>query len=86
MSESVMRWAPHPNTGHWHAVASCDLQVAERRGYAEALCGVQIPHPGLEHAVLPGDLACLPCVIGATADLRVLELAESNHRLRPVVG
>jgi len=68
-----MRWAPHPDNGYWHAVAPGDLQASDRRGYAEALCGVQIPHDGLDHSALPGDMACLPCVIGATADLRVLE-------------
>lgn len=69
-----MRWAPHPDNGHWHAVAPCDLARSETRGYAETLCGVQLPHAGLEHAVLPGDITCLPCVIGATSDLRMLEL------------
>jgi hypothetical protein len=76
-AESPMRWATHPDNGHWHAVAPCDLARSETRGYAEALCGEQLPHAGLEHAVLPGDLACLPCVIGATADLRVLDWVET---------
>lgn len=76
MSESVMRWAPHPDNGHWHAVAPCDLAKSGRLGYAEALCGVPLPHAGLEHAALPGVTACLPCVIGATADLRVLALVD----------
>lgn len=78
MTGPVMRWAPHPDNGHWHAVAPGDLGISEQRGYAEALCGVQIPHAGLEHGPLPGDVACLPCVIGATADLRVLELVDTD--------
>lgn len=72
---SAIRWAPHPDTGHWHAIAPCDLHNSAILGHAETLCGVQLPHAGLEHAVLPGDLACVPCLIGATADLRVSGLA-----------
>ncbi|MGH3515208.1 MAG: hypothetical protein ACRDQI_00805 [Pseudonocardiaceae bacterium] len=79
MSEPVMRWAAHPDSGHWHAIALSDLKMSEPRGYAEALCGVQLPHGGLEHVLLPGDLTCLPCVIGATADLRVLDWVDTTR-------
>jgi hypothetical protein len=71
MTEPVMRWVPYSDNGHWHAVAPVDLARSEQRGYAETLCGMQVPHAGLEHAALPGDEARLPCIIGATADLRV---------------
>ena len=74
MTAPEMRWAPHPDTGHWHAIARRDIDRSEGRGYVEALCGVPLPHAGLEHVALPGEAACLPCVIGATADLRVLAL------------
>ena len=47
--------------------------MSEQRGYAETFCGVQLPHAGLEHTALPEDMACLPCVIGTTAELRVLD-------------
>jgi hypothetical protein len=63
---------PHPSDGAWHAIAPGDLRASETCGYAEALCGAQLLHAGLEHAALPGDMACLPGLIGTTADLRVL--------------
>lgn len=61
MTAPVMRWAPHPNTGHWHAISPWDLGRSEMLGHAEALCSMQLPHEGLDHRVLPGDAACLPC-------------------------
>lgn len=51
------------------AIAPRDLDKSETLGYAEALCGVQLPDAGLEPLTVPTALVCLPCVIGATADL-----------------
>ncbi len=64
-----MLWAVHPGDERCHAIAPCDLDKSETLGYAEALCGVQLPNAGLEPLTVPTALVCLPCVIGATADL-----------------
>lgn len=65
----MMRWAVHPGDEHCHAVAPSDLDKSEALGYAEALCGARLPNAGLKSADRPWGLLCLPCVIGATADL-----------------
>ncbi|MGH4000401.1 MAG: hypothetical protein ACRDTJ_23405 [Pseudonocardiaceae bacterium] len=37
----------------------------------------------IEHAALPSDMACLPCVIGATADLHsYLHLRDEPSGIR----
>ncbi|MGH3786580.1 MAG: hypothetical protein ACRDRG_08525 [Pseudonocardiaceae bacterium] len=68
-----MRWAPHPASGHWHAIAPGDLDRSAMLGYAEGLCGVPLPHAGLSHWERPWGVSCVPCLIGATADLRLLD-------------
>ncbi|MGH3779030.1 MAG: hypothetical protein ACRDRR_25410 [Pseudonocardiaceae bacterium] len=69
MSAPEMLWALHPGDQHCHAVAPGDLDRSETLGYAETLCGAHLPDAGLESADRPWGVLCLPCVIGATADL-----------------
>ncbi len=66
---SEIRWALHPGDEHCHAVAPGDLRKSGTCGYAEALCGARVPGAGLESAERPWGVLCLPCAIGATADL-----------------
>jgi hypothetical protein len=69
MSAPEMLWAIHPGNEHCHAVAPSDLNKSETLGYAETLCGAHLPDAELEIADRPWGVVCLPCVIGATADL-----------------
>lgn len=72
--EVPMQWAPDPATAIWHAVASGDVAKSRLLGHCETLCGQShIPHAGLEPRLLPAAPQCLACLIGATADLRILD-------------
>jgi hypothetical protein len=64
-----MLWALHPGDKLCHAVAPGDLNKAETLGYAETLCGARLRADALECADRPWGLPCLPCAIGATAEL-----------------
>lgn len=64
-----MLWAQHPGDGLCHAIAPCDLANSATLGYAEAPCGAHLPDAWLESIDRPWGLLCVPCVIGATADL-----------------
>jgi hypothetical protein len=64
-----MLWALHPEDPHTHAILPDDLSRSPALGYAEALCGTQVPDAGLKTADRPWGVLCLPCAIGATADL-----------------
>jgi hypothetical protein len=64
-----MWWAVHPADQLCHAIEPIDLARVGMRGYAEALCGSELPAEGLEPAGRPWGGLCLPCIIGAADDL-----------------
>lgn len=64
-----LRWALHPGDEHCHAVEPGDFRKSGTRGYTEALCGAHLPSTELESADRPWGVLCIPCAIGATADL-----------------
>lgn len=77
VSAPEMLWALHPGDVRCHTVAAGDLHKTEMLGYAESLCGAHLPDAGLESAERPWGELCLPCVIGATADLS--DLGPNGH-------
>lgn len=68
MTMPELRWAVSPG-GKVHAIEPSDLKEAVAVGSVQTLCGFRLAAEGLEPAHRPwGDL-CIPCVIGAAADL-----------------
>lgn len=59
MTESTIFWTLNPADERTHAVTLGD---------PEALCGVVLP-PGEARLNWPWGMLCVPCAIGATADL-----------------
>lgn len=59
MSEPTIHWTLNPADEHTHAMVPGDH---------ESLCGVALPE-GQARLNIPWGVLCLPCVIGATADL-----------------
>lgn len=61
-----LKWTASPG-GKVHAIEPRDLEPAN--GSVETLCGCQLSTEGLNPGDRPwGDL-CIPCVVGAAADL-----------------
>ena len=69
-SGPAMHWMRCPTEGLLHAIAPTDSEQAVARGYAEALCGHQLPAEDLTVHDVPSGALCLPCVIGVTADMQ----------------
>lgn len=65
----VLHWARDPDDALMHVLASIDVRRAESCGYAECLCGHQLPAAVVLEANPTAPL-CLPCSIGAADDLR----------------
>lgn len=63
-----MLWA-RPEDGELHAIEPRDVAFARERGYAQTLCGTQLPAEGLAFEAAPSGSLCMPCVIDATADM-----------------
>jgi hypothetical protein len=68
-SGPAMHWMRCSTDGLLHAIAPTDSEQAVARGYAEALCGHQLPAEDLAIQDAPSGALCLPCVIGVTADM-----------------
>lgn len=68
MNAFPVLWA-RPKGGRLHAVERDDAAMAAGRGYTEALCGAHLPAEDLGFERVPSGTLCLPCMIGATADL-----------------
>jgi len=68
-SGPAMHWARCPTDGLLHAIAPIDAKRAVARGYAETLCDHHLPVEVLVMQDVPPSSLCLPCVIGATADI-----------------
>lgn len=62
------RWARDQYDRRLHALEGVDVLLAEARGYAECLCGQQLPAEVVFEDGPSGAL-CLPCVVGAVADV-----------------
>ncbi|MGH3906153.1 MAG: hypothetical protein ACRDTE_18520 [Pseudonocardiaceae bacterium] len=60
----TLYWARDRYDGRLHAVALCDVAIAEYRGYTECLCAVRLP---ADVALVDGPAGwlCLPCVLDA---------------------
>ncbi|MGH3941175.1 MAG: hypothetical protein ACRDTG_21570 [Pseudonocardiaceae bacterium] len=72
MSVPGMWWGLEESDAHQHAIATCDIAAAPARGWFEALCGHRLPEEVELLAAPTTPLCCLPCVIGATADLSTI--------------
>lgn len=86
----AMWWGTGPGTERvmQHAVAPEDVALAEERGWTESLCGQRLP-VGVELlSESASELRCIPCFIGATADLSDIPAptATSGITLPPLTG